>query len=253
VLSREWAVTRLADAPDPNTAPVVYGTKEDGHYRLQPLPALHQLVDLDAAEPGTPGINFSWRESGEYPRFVAGTADTAKPDDWVLAPTNLLRDPSFAQPLGQPGQEATSPWVGGGGMHTYVGMACLNLLPNQTQNALAWQKLGPVRPNTQYLLCGDMTVQSLSKDLGAVGAMWLAAGEPGKPIGQPIDIRRAPGKGGSWNTYDSLLRTGAAGADPNVGQDLYVVLAGRVEGPAATGNDPAAFMRWDDLWLLTGP
>lgn len=255
VQTRAFALTRLADAPDPKTAMPVYGTKEDGHYRLQPLPPLHSLVDLDSAEPGTPGLNLKWRESGEYPRFGAtGEPDTAAPGDWVLSPTNLLADPSFDKPLAQPGADASSQWVGGAGMHTYVGMACVNLLPAQRANAVAYQKVGTIRANAEYLLAGDMTVNSVSKDYAGIAEMYLAVGDPTKPLGKIISLRREPTKGGSWNTYEVHVRTGAAGADPNVGQDLFVVIAARVDGPEGnTSPDPVVFARWDDLWLLSSP
>jgi parallel beta-helix repeat protein len=254
VLTRAYERTRLADAPDPATAVPVYGTKEDGHYRLQPLPKVRPLVDLDACAPGTPGLNAEWRETGRYPQFKpTGDPDTAAPNDWVLLPTNLLTDPSFDKPLSKPGEEPTWPWTGGGGMHTYVGMACLNLLPAQRQNALAWQKVGPIRPNCEYLLTGDMTVASVMKDFSVIGQMYLSAGDQGHPIGEPITVTKTSLTGGTWATYSLHLPQGAA--DAFAGQDLYVVLAGRVAGPGqpANPNDPAAFIRWDDLWLLASP
>ncbi len=254
VLTREWSATRLADAPDPATATPVFGTKEDGHYRLQPLPRLHALVDLDDIQPGTPGLNEQWRKSGQYPRFkTTGEPDTAAPNDFVLLPNNLLTDPGFDKPLGKPGDAAAS-WTGTGGMHTFLGTLCVNLLPSQRTNALTYQKVGTLRANAEYLLCGDLCVQSVSKDYAGLGEMGLAAGDPTRAIGKPLSIRANPMKGGSWNTYDVQVRTGAAGADPNVGQDLFVVIAARVEGPEG-GNvgEPAFFARWDDLWLLSSP
>ena len=250
--TRAYEKTRLADAPSPAAAVPVYGTKEDGHYRLQPLPKVHPLVDLDACPPGTPGLNAQWRETGEYPHFRAdGEPDSAGPDDWVLLPTNLLADPSFDRPLSKPDAEPTSPWVGGGGMHTYVGMACVNLLPYQRQNAVAWQKVGPIRASCEYLLTGDMTVASAMKDFSAIGEMYLAAGDPGKPLGDPVVVTKASLTGGTWATYSLHVPKGAA--DAAAGQDLYVVLAARVAGPETSATDPAGFVRWDDLWLLASP
>ncbi len=252
VLTRQWALTRLADAPDPQAAQPVYGTQDNGHYRLQPLPALHPLVDLDAAEPGTPGLNLQWRESGEYPRFTtAGEGNAAQPNDWVLLPDNLLADPSFAQPFAKPGEEPASPWVAAGGIHTYMGTACANLPPGQRTNAIAYQKVGTLRANAEYLLCGDMSVRSVSEQLAAIGEMYLAVGDPRKPLAEVRARRAEPGRGGSWNTYDLHLRTDGG---PNVGQELFVVIAARVEGPEGVeSSDPAAFVRWDDLWLLSSP
>jgi len=255
VLTRAFAMTRLSDAPDPEAAVPVYGTKENGHYRLQPLPELHPLVDLDSCEPGTPGLNPQWRQTGEYPRFrTDGEADTAEPTDWMVLPDNLLADPSFDRPLGKPGEAEAGPWVGGGGMHVYLGMLAVNLLPAQRANALAYQKVGTVRAGAEYLLCGDMSVSSPSKDFAGIAGMYLAAGDPTKPMGEVVTRRAEPTRGGSWNTYDLHHRTGAQGADVAVGQDLYVVVFARVEGPeGAGGGEPVAFARWDDLWLLSGP
>jgi len=251
--SYAFGLTFLQHAPDPAAAQPVYKLGEQQHYRLQPLPQLRRLVDLDAQPPGTPGLNSTWLETQEYPRFVVGEADAAAPDEWVLLPDNLLADPSFDQPFSKPDGEPTSPWTGTGGMHTYVGMACVNLLPTQHASALAYQKLGVVRPDCEYLLCGDMTVQSPLAGLNAVGEMYLAAGDPTQPLGEPVSISPAPLTGGSWGTYQTHVRTGAAGQDPNVGRDLFVVLAGRVTGAETTATDPAGFVRWDDLWVLAGP
>lgn len=255
IVTRAWALTRLADAPDPATATPVYGTREDGHYRLQPLPNLHRLVDPDAAGPGTPGINEQWRESGRYPQFrTGGAAESPEPGDWVLLPINLLADPSFDQPFAKPGDPDAGAWVGAGGMHTYSGMACVNLMSNQRSNVLAYQRLGAIRPDAEYLLCGDVMVEARSSDHAGIAGLYLAAGDPGKPIGEPIALRIEPGRGGHWSTHDLHLRTGAAGADPNVGQPLLVVLYARVEGPEGGAlADPVVFARWDDLWLLSSP
>jgi len=255
VLTRAWAPTRLAAAPDPNTAAPVYGTKPDGHYRLQPLPKLHPLVDLDACTPGTPGLNPEWAQTGEYPRFRAtGEADSAAPTDWGVLPNNLLADPGFDQPLTPPGGPPAGPWTGTGGMHTFLWTLCVNLLPAQRTNALTYQQVGTVRANMEYLLCADMTVNSVSDQLAGIAGMYLAAGDPTTPMGEIVQVRAEPKQRGSWNTYDLQLTTGAAGADPYVGKPLYVVLFARVQGPeAAAGADPVSFVRWDDVWLLSSP
>ena len=62
-----------------------------------------------------------------------------------------------------------------------------------------------------------------------------------------------PGRPGHWNTAFASYHSGKAGEDPNVGQNLYVVLGASVTGPADAGaKDPVAFVRWDNLVLLTG-
>ena len=252
VLTRAWGATRLADAPDPKNAVPVFGKAPDGYYRLQPLPRLHALVDLDKCEPGTPGLNMQWRETGQYPQFrTTGEADTAAPTDYMVLPTNLLTDPGFDKPLGQPG--GAGPWIGVGGMHTFTGTLCANLLANQRTNALAYQKVGTVRGNAEYVLCVDQAAYSVSKTLGGVAGMYLAAGDPTKPIGEIREVHCQPGRGGSWGTYDLQVQTGAPGADANVGQDLYVVMFARVEGPEGPGAEAAFFPRWDDAWLLSSP
>jgi hypothetical protein len=252
IASYAFGLTFLQHAPDPAARPV-YKLGEQEHYRLQPLPRLQRLVDLDAAQPGTPGLNPAWQAPEDYPHFVVGEAETARPDDWVLAPANLLTDASFDQPFGVPDEAPASPWTGTGGMHTYVGMACVNLLPAQRTNALAYQKIGVVRPDCEYLLCGDMAVQSPMVGLTAIGEMYLAAGDPTQTLGGPVSVSPAPQTGGTWATYQTQVRTGAVGADPNVGRDLYVAIAGRITGAETTATDPAGFVRWDDLWLVASP
>ena len=83
ILSRAWAQTFRADAPDPAAAVPVHGGDE-GHYRLQPLPATRALVDLDACEPGTPGLNATWKETGKCPQFRSDAeSDVADANAWT--------------------------------------------------------------------------------------------------------------------------------------------------------------------------
>jgi len=254
VVSRAWAPTRLVDAPDPTSAKPVYGTPEDGHYRLQPLPPTRSILTIDPSSPGTPGLNLQWRESGEYPHFAPGPPESAEPTDWVLYPENLVSDPSFAKPLAEPAARAEERvWVGGGGMHTYVGMLCANLMAGQRENVPAFQRVGTIAAGCEYLLHADLTVASRMPDMAGVAMLYLAAGDPSHPIGTPVVIRVGPGKAVEWSSYDTQVRTGATGDDPNVGQDLLVVVAGRVEGPQdAQSPDAVVLLRCDDVWLLSG-
>ena len=255
ILTRAFAKTHLDEAPDPGAALTVHGTKPNAHYRLQPLPRPRALVDLDACEPGTPGLNRHWRQTGEYPRFrTTGEAESVPDEDWVLAPENLLADASFDEPLAKEENADAGPWHGDGRMQVYQGMLAANLGPNQRSNAVTYQQIGKVRANAEYLLSADMTVRSAREGFAAIAGMYLAAGDPAKPMGDVVQVRREGGRGGSWNTYDLYVQTGEEGADANVGQTQYVVLYGRVEGPeGAAAGGPVVFPRWDDVWLLSGP
>jgi len=249
--TRCFAKTRLADAPDPTEAVPVFGTATDGHYRLQPLPKLHPLVELDASLPGTPGLNEEWSATGNYPRFTtAGEADSAADNDWVLLPTNGVADPGFDKPLAA--AEQLGAWSGSGGTHTYIGTACANLLPAQRTNALLWQPVGTLRADCEYLLVADMLVSSVSPDYAGAVEMYLAVGDPTTPLAGTLALRAEPSKTREWSTRYLHLRTDAA--DARVGQKLYVVLAARVDGPADNPSaDPVALARWYDVWLLSSP
>ncbi|MGQ9730342.1 MAG: hypothetical protein ACUVX8_03635 [Candidatus Zipacnadales bacterium] len=248
ILSRAWATTLVVDAPSPEEAVSVYGG-EKGHYRLQPLPRLHALIDLDACSPGTPGLNAEWAASGAYPRFVEGEADVVTADDWIVLPDNLIDDPSFDKPFGTD-DNGDSPWKTVGGVHQYGGMACANLRPSQTQIEYAYQKVGTVRAHGEYILYGEMSISSRSDRLAGIGEMYLAAGDPTRPLHTPLLVRADPGRTKHWGSYDLRLRVEPG---ETVGQDLYVVLAGRIEGPEEGGKEAVAFVRWDNIWLLTSP
>jgi len=254
IASRQWAKTRLADAPDPDVTKSVYGG-ENGHYRLQPLPGFRRLFDLDSQPPGTPGLNRTWIETGDYPTFDSTRQPKVAGDtDWMVFPDNRLSDPSFVEPITK-GTEADGPgpWHGRGGMHASSRMACANLLPQNRAGATAFQKVGKVAPDCEYILFGDMTVSSRHEGFAAIGELYLAVGEGLKPIGKKGSMKAQPGKARSWNTCDAHYRSGSADEDQAVGQDLYVVIKGTSEGPAdVQGSTPVAFVRWDNLTLLTG-
>jgi hypothetical protein len=266
IVSRAWAKTRREDAPDPQAAPSVYGG-EAGHYRLQPLPAFHRLVDLDSQPPGTPGLNLRWRETQQYPAFdAAGEPDAAADTDWMVFPENRLADPSFDRPMAQVGEApAAGPWFSRGDLHTYTGLACANLFPPHQAGLLAFQKVAPllakeglgevgtVAPDCEYILWGDLLVSSVHDQFAAVGELFLAVGEALEPLGTKGSVQAEAKKTRSWNTCFARYRSGQAGEDPNVSQDLYVVLSARLQGPAdLPSNAPVGFARWDNLVLLSG-
>jgi len=252
IVSRQWAKTLRSDAPDPTTAKSVYGG-EDGHYRLQPLPRLQRLAELDSQSPGTPGLNPVWSLTGDYPVFDSSRpADTAEDNEWQVYPENRLQDPSFTKPLAGP-EKAGGPWIARGGMHMAGGMACANLLTGQTDGVLALQRVGKVAAGCEYILFGDMTVSSASPQFSSTGALQLAVGDDLQPVGTQATVTAEPGKAKSWNTCEAHYRSGAAEQDPNVAKDLYVVLRASTQGPADVKTEtPVAFVRWDNLTLLTG-
>jgi len=245
ILSRAWARTLLAAAPG---RPAVYGG-DGGHYRLQPLPATRGLVDIDAAGPGTPGLNGEWLKTGAYPRFDPSAGpETADDLSYAVAPDNLVADPGFDLPFAPTeGADARS-WVSGG-LHTFQGMACANLAPGQVTAVVARQKLGTVAADSRFLLYVDATATSLDPGLAAVGECYLAVGEGLTPIGERIRVATDPGRARAWASYATEFMVEAAYA----GQDLYAVLAARVEGTPDGQANPAALVRWDNVWVLRWP
>jgi len=253
--TRQWAKTLLEDAPDPAAAKPVASWPGHQHYRLQPLPPIRRLIDLDVQPPGTPGLNEDWMKSGEYPVFDAGREpETADDWEWTVYPDNRLADPGFDKPITRGGpSDGPGPWFTNGDIHSYVSMACANLLPAHQRPMLAVQRVGKIAAGCEYILFGDMTVSSVHDRFAAVGEIYLAAGDELQPLGTPAVARAEPRKSRCWNTYFTRYRSGKAGQDENVGKDLFVVIAGRVEGPADVAADaPVGFVRWDGLTLLTG-
>ncbi|NPV48336.1 MAG: hypothetical protein HPY69_15465 [Armatimonadetes bacterium] len=252
VLSRQWATTLVADAPDPASAPTVTTTSA-GHYRLQPLPRFQRLFDLDAQPPNTPGLNLTWQQTGQYPVFDANApAETVEPDEWVVYPANRLKDSRFNQDMAKAG-EAGGPWVTGGTINAWSGIACANLFPANQERTVAYQKVGRIAPDCEYILFGDLLALSAEPRFGAVAEMYLAVGDALQPLEPVARMEGRPGQKTHWQTVFTRYRAGAAGQDAHVGQDLCVVIGGHVSGPAdAQATDPVAFLRWDNLTLLTG-
>lgn len=254
IVTRAWAPTLIADAPDPETARPVHGG-EDGHYRLQPLPRLQRLVDLDAQPACSPGLNLRWRETGRYPQFDdSREPDVAADDEWMVFPDNRLEAPGFRRPMTAGGpDDGPGPWYARGGVHVHSGIAAVNMPPTRRRDAVAFQRVGTVAPDCEYILWGDMTAYSRDARVGAVASLYLAVGEELEPLGERATLTAAPEHRRGWITRDTRVRTGAADEDPLVGRDLYVVIAARVEGPDdIEGDQPVAFARWDNLVLLSG-
>jgi hypothetical protein len=254
VLTRQWAETLLADAPDAAAARAVYAFGDEKHYRLQPLPRFRRLVDLDACAKGDPGLKQEWSRTGAYPVFdAAAPAETATDDEWAVFPGSRIADPSFDKPITAGGPaDGPGPWYSHAGLHTFVGMACANLLRGNQQEAVAIQKVGTVAVDGEYVLFGDATVSSVDAGFGGVARVYLAVGDGLQPLGEPAVLRAAPGKARGWQTVCMRARAGKAGQDAAVGQDLYVVIGARVEGPAdAKADTPVVFARWDGMTLLT--
>jgi parallel beta-helix repeat protein len=249
ILSRAWAATLVSDAPEPASATPVY-QPAGGHYRLQPLPHTRPLVDLAACKPGTPGLNAEWQASGSYPRFRSDQPDElAAPDAWLVLPDNLVQDSSFRQPFGKDGETPAKPWTARGGLHVSGNMACANLAPDPAASAVAFQKLDPARPGETYVLYADMHVVAADAVLATVGEAGLALGADLRPVGEGITVRAAPGATRPWAGAAVEVRLGP---DVPAGQDLFLVLRGRVEGTGGSAN-PAGFVRWDDVFVLKGP
>lgn len=251
--SRAFAVTKVEDAPEGQKVKRV-GTWGAEHYRLQPLPPLRRLLDLDALSAGTPGLNVEWRDKQDYPTFDdSGAPDTATPEEWSVYPDNRLTDPSFDKPITKAGATVAGPWVTKGDLHTFVGMACANLLPAHQTPLLAYQKIGTVAPDCEYVVFGDVFVSSVHERFSTVGEIYFAVGESLQPLGPKGSLTAEPRKQRTWNTLFTRYHSGKQGAELNLGKDLYVVLAACVRGPADLKSDnPVGFVRWDNLVLLDG-
>ncbi len=248
VVSRMWASTVKAGAPDRFTG-------AGRHYRLQPLPGFRRLVDLDEGGPATPGLNAAWRESRRYPVFdAARPAEQAGESDWTVFADNRLLDPSFEASVTRGGAaNGPGPWYSPADLHTYAGMACANLLPAHQQRLLAWQPVGRVAPETEYLVFGDATVGSAQASYGATAEVYLATGDSWEPAGEIGALVAAPQRTRGWQTVLARYRAGRAGQDARVGQPLAVVIAARVSGPATPATStPVALARWDNLVFLRG-
>jgi hypothetical protein len=255
IVSRAWAKTEVEDAPEPAAAKPVVAVWNKKHYRLQPQPGFHALADLDALGPGTPGLNEAWMRTGKYPVFDASRPpEAATPGDWMVRPDNRLADPSFDKPMAKAGSpEAAGPWFTRGDLHTFLGMACANLFPRNQDETTAFQKVGVVAPDCEYILWGQVLVDARPGKFGSAARLYLAVGQDLQPVGDVGALQADAGKVRTWVTCSARFRSGKAGADPNVGKDLYAVLGARVLGPDDQKADtPVAFVRWDNLVLLSG-
>jgi parallel beta-helix repeat protein len=253
IVSRAWAKTEVESAPDAQAATVVDVWAEK-HYRLQPLPAFHALVDLDAQGPATPGLNDTWAKTGKYPVFDAShPADTAASTDWMVRPDNRLADPSFDKLMTRAGGAAAGPWLTNSDLNTFAGVACANLFAANRSDMSAWQKVGVIAPDCEYVVWGQIYVDARPGKFGSLARLCLAVGPDMKSVGDVALLQADAGKVRGWQTCFARYHSGKAGVDPNVGQDLYVLIGARVIGPASDKFDaPVAFARWDNLVLLSG-
>jgi len=94
---------------------------------------------------------------------------------------------------------------------------------------------------------------SLASDCGALGEVYLAAGDERDRIGSEIEVSIAPGGTAHWGTRVLRFRTGPEGQDPAVGKPLSVVISARAIVPdGSPAADPVALLRWDNLRVLSG-
>ena len=252
IKSRAWGRTLLSKAPREGM-PAMFDDAHGGHYRLPPIPGSVPPVNLDACGPGTPGINEFWRATGQYPHFrPTGEPESPGELDWQVRPEPISADPGFDKPFAKPGEEG-GPWIAVGALHTYTGVACANLNKGHTAAQTAYQKIGAVRPDTEYVVLCEMHGLSLAPDCGALGEVYLAAGDERDRIGSEIEVSIAPGGTAHWGTRVLRFRTGPEGQDPAVGKPLSVVISARAIVPdGSPAADPVALLRWDNLRVLSG-
>ena len=262
VNSRAWATTSTK-APAAKGRSVQGDVWNQKFYRIQPLPQVHRLVDLDEQGPADPGINYAWRATGKYPDFrLDGPPETAPDDLWVVNPTNRLKNGDFSKAvfdemrLVDKSQKGLGDdWqVTAGKVICWSGIAIAR--PTGDDPAApntAAQKLGPIQPNTDYLLWADMKVDSHKEGYATTGRFYLAAGKDLTPI-KSAEMKTAGNRQRHWNTFTVYYKSGAdAKADPFVGKDLYVVFGAAAEGPKVPKNaEPVGSVYWDNFQLLTG-
>lgn len=213
------------------------------HYRLQPVPELRPLLTFDDLGPDDPGLNETWRRTARYPTFRCD-AEPYWPEDWEWAvfPVNRLRDSTFEEGLPKGGAWETR------GLHAHEQRVCVNFLATQKGDVGGRQTLGPVQPETEYILWAQMHLNAVAAPVE--GWLGLRAGET--DLGT---TRTSAGRGQyrHWRTYAVRYRSGKTGADPAVGQPLVVMFGARLTAGAEEGAaGPVAFARWDDFFLLTG-
>jgi hypothetical protein len=214
------------------------------HYRIQALPQIRPLVDLDGQGPADPGINLEWQRTGRYPRFRSDVAPETVADDlWCVTPTNRAQDVNFEKPLGEVWQLTQ------GAATQQRGEARADLSFTNTGVAIA-QKIGAILPDTDYLLWADMQVESRSTNGAAAGEILLAAGADLAPI-RKVTVPVAGGQRRHWRTHAVYYKAGALTNDVHVGKDLYVVMRATGDGLPA-GPAPAAVVRWNNAHLFTG-
>lgn len=247
-----YARTALDDAPPHRRTERarVYGI---GHYRMQPLPRVRMLVDLAAQEPGDPGLNTTWLETGRYPRFrdaePAGVAD----DVYCVGPENRIGDPELTGqptlPEGMP--DVTGEWhrlsgnVGRRHGALYVNVHAYNRPPNANR---AVQKVGIIGTDTEYVLLCQIRADCRVAGLVSRADIALAVG-PSLRI-----VARANASGTQSRSYMKPveLRIDSAASPELVGQPLYILLGGGVTGEENSPVPLIAQLRWQNLCLHTG-
>jgi hypothetical protein len=259
LISRAWAQTGI-DTPAAKGRPVltdIWGTK---HYRIEPLPQVHRLVDLDEQTPADPGINLAWRATGKYPEFRhEGPPETVSDDTWVVSPTNRLKNGNFSEGLymqmnsvDPKAKALAGGWEAVTGKTAVANGAAVAQLAvaSPAAPAVSAQKYKAILPNTEYLLWGEMKVDGLKDGYTTTGRFYLAAGKELTPI-KSIEVKSVGQRKRHWITLTIDYRSGAdAKADPFVGKDLYIVFSGAADG--AKTDEVVGSVQWDNFQLLTG-
>lgn len=213
------------------------------HYRLQPIPELRPLLTMDDLEPDDPGLNATWRRSGTYPTFRRDAEPYWPADwEWAVSPVNRLQNPTF-----EDGLPADGAWESQG-LHAYEQRVCVNFLARQKHDVYGRQTLGPIQPETEYILWAKMHLNVVVTAADA----WLGLRAGDTDLGT-ARVSARPGQYRHWRTYTVRYRSGKNGADAAVGQPLVVTFGAHLTAAAAAdAGGPVAFARWDDFFLLTG-
>ncbi|MBI2298122.1 MAG: right-handed parallel beta-helix repeat-containing protein [Armatimonadetes bacterium] len=240
--------TQVKDAA-PVKSPVVFNVWNFDMARIQPWPEPKMMLDPDRQAPAAPGLNETWLKTAKYPRFRRGTGPIPVEPPYPTAThyDNLCADPQLAkQPYGPP----VAPWAKvEGNFHAFDQMAIASLADYSQRIRGRVELVGVVEPGTVYVVDAQMLVRCAVPKVTATGGFSFAWGDALTPVGEGVAVTCEPEKTVSWRTYRATWHSGAAGADPAVGQKLYLVFTGQIagEGICPNGGAPNAQAFWDNL------
>ncbi|MBI3990852.1 MAG: right-handed parallel beta-helix repeat-containing protein [Candidatus Omnitrophica bacterium] len=260
-----WAKTRSEEGTDLKKSRSVCKAWTWGppQYRLQPLPPIRRLINLDEQGPADPGLNLLWLRTGKYPKFRSDIPLELPEDDysWSVLPENRLQDSNFDKGVINPlvhivdfsEKQIGGVWQNIKGKATIkLGAACAEISAEDAGNDnIIAQKVGVIQSDSEYIVIVDMKVDSLKEGYTTAGEVYLAAGEELAPV-KRVSVESSGVRRRHWNTHSIDYRSGGAKADAFVGKDLYVVMKGLSKGQKTKNKEVVGCVKWDNFMLFTG-